>query len=166
MDEKDWVILQTIFEERNITKAAEKLYISQPALTYRLQQLEKEFGTMIVARGKRGVEFTAQGEYIAQYARSMTLQLRNTKEFVQNMGKEIRGALRIGVSGIFARYELPAILNEFISQYPNVEVNVKTGWSAESYLARRKIFISSRAYANCIEKTNTKYKGITKSSKN
>jgi DNA-binding transcriptional LysR family regulator len=131
MDEKDWVILQTIFEERNITKAAEKLYISQPALTYRLQQLEKEFGTMIVARGKRGVEFTAQGEYIAQYARSMTLQLRNTKEFVQNMGKEIRGALRIGVSGIFARYELPAILNEFISQYPNVEVNVKTGWSAE-----------------------------------
>lgn len=131
MDEKDWVILQTIYQERNISKAAEKLYISQPALTYRLQQLEREFGTMIVARGKRGVDFTAQGEYIAQYARNMILQLRNTKEFVQNMDKEIRGVLRIGVSGIFARYELPAILKEFINHYPNVEVNVKTGWSAE-----------------------------------
>jgi DNA-binding transcriptional LysR family regulator len=131
LDEKDWIILQTIFEERNISKAAEKLYISQPALTYRLQHLEEEFGTMIVARGKRGVEFTSQGEYIAQYARSMILQLRNTKEIVQNMDKEIRGILRIGVSGIFARYELPVIIREFIRQYPNVEVNVKTGWSAE-----------------------------------
>src|SRR5881394_2029418 len=121
MNEKDWIILQTIFEEHNISKAAEKLYISQPALTYRLQQLEREFGTMIVARGKRGVEFTSQGEYIAQYARDMILQLRNTKEFVQNMDKEIKGILRIGVSSIFARYELPTILNEFVKQYPNVE---------------------------------------------
>ncbi|WP_379950603.1 LysR family transcriptional regulator [Ectobacillus funiculus] len=131
MDEKDWVILQTIFEERNISKASEKLYISQPALTYRLQNLEKEFGTIIVTRGKRGVEFTSQGEYIVQYARSMILQLRNIKEIVQNMDKEIRGVLRIGVSGIFARFELPEIIREFIRQYPNVEVNVKTGWSAE-----------------------------------
>ncbi|MBI0576771.1 LysR family transcriptional regulator [Neobacillus cucumis] len=131
MNEKDWVILQTIFEERNISKAAEKLYISQPALTYRLQQLEREFDTMIVARGKRGVEFTPQGEYLAQYARNMILQYRNTKEYLQNLDKEIRGSLRIGVSGIFARYELPAILKEFIEQYPNVEVIVKTGWSVE-----------------------------------
>jgi DNA-binding transcriptional LysR family regulator len=131
MNERDWVMLHTIFEERNISKAAEKLYISQPALTYRLQQLEKEFGTMIVSRGKRGVEFTSQGEYIAQYARSMILQLRNTKEYVQNMGKEIKGVLRIGVSSIFARYELPFILKEFVSRFPNVEIHLKTGWSVE-----------------------------------
>ncbi|GAA3314183.1 hypothetical protein GCM10020331_006130 [Ectobacillus funiculus] len=72
-------------------------------MTYRLQNLEKEFGTIIVTRGKRGVEFTSQGEYIVQYARSMILQLRNIKEIVQNMDKEIRGVLRIGVSGIFLR---------------------------------------------------------------
>lgn len=131
MNEKDWTILQTIYEERNISKAAEKLYISQPALTYRLQQLEKEFGTMIVSRGKRGVEFTSQGEYIAQYANNMILQLRNTKEYVQNMDKEIKGVLRIGVSSIFARYELPKILKEFVTLYPNVEIHVKTGWSVE-----------------------------------
>lgn len=131
MDEKDWVMVQTIFEERNISKAAERLYISQPALTYRLQQLEKEFGTMIVARGKRGVEFTSQGEYIAQYARDMILQFRNTKEYVQNMDKEIKGALRIGVSSIFARYVLPSILKDFVELYPNVDIQLKTGWSTE-----------------------------------
>jgi len=42
MDEKDWNILQTIYKERNITKAAEQLYISQPSLN-RIQQLEKQF---------------------------------------------------------------------------------------------------------------------------
>lgn len=133
MNEKDWTILHTIYEERNITKAAEKLYLSQPALTYRLQQLEREFGTMIVARGKRGVEFTSQGEYIAQYATKMILQLRNTKEYVQNMGREIKGVLRMGVSSTIARYPLPPILKEFVSLYPNVEIDLKTGWSAEIY---------------------------------
>lgn len=95
MDEKDWIMLQCLYEERNITKAAEKLYISQPAMTYRLKQLEKEFGAKIVARGKKGVEFTSQGEYIAKYARNMILQLRNTKEYVRNMDEEVRGILRI-----------------------------------------------------------------------
>ena len=131
MNEKDWTILQTIYEERNITKAAEKLYISQPALTYRLQQLEREFGTMIVARGKRGVEFTSEGEYIARYAMNMILQLRNTKEYVQNMSQEIKGVLRMGVSSTIARFELPFILKQFASLYPNVDIHLKTGWSTE-----------------------------------
>ncbi|MGG3693616.1 LysR family transcriptional regulator [Heyndrickxia ginsengihumi] len=129
MDEKDWIMLQCLYEERNITKAAEKLYISQPAMTYRLKQLEKEFGAKIVARGKKGVEFTPQGEYIAKYARNMILQLRNTKEYVRNMDEEVRGILRIGASSNFSRYELPSILHKFVSKYPDVEIQLRTGWS-------------------------------------
>lgn len=41
MDKKDWRILEAVYAEKNITKAAERLYISQPTLTYRLQQIEK-----------------------------------------------------------------------------------------------------------------------------
>lgn len=82
MNEKDWVILQTLLENHNITKAAEKLYISQPAITYRLQQIEREFGAQIVARGKKGVEFTSQGEYIVHFAKDMIQRLRNAKEYI------------------------------------------------------------------------------------
>ncbi|WP_368297534.1 LysR family transcriptional regulator [Cytobacillus firmus] len=45
--------------------------ISQPAITYRLQKLEEEFGVKIVYRGHRGVTFTPQGEYLADYAAKM-----------------------------------------------------------------------------------------------
>ena len=45
MDEKDWNAIRVLYEEKNISRAAERLYISQPALTYRLKNLEKEFGT-------------------------------------------------------------------------------------------------------------------------
>lgn len=58
MEYRDWHILQTLFREQNITKTAEALYISQPALTKRLRQIEKDFGVQIVQRGSRGVQFT------------------------------------------------------------------------------------------------------------
>lgn len=131
MDAKDWHMLITLHEQRNITKSAERLYISQPALTYRIQQLEKEFGTKIVSRGKKGVEFTVKGEFLVEYSKEMLLQLRKAKEHIVNMDKTVKGTLRLGVSGMFARYELPSLLKNFLQMYPHVDINLKTGWSSE-----------------------------------
>ncbi|MBS4208176.1 LysR family transcriptional regulator [Bacillus sp. FJAT-50079] len=131
MDEKDWIILQTIYKEHNITKASEQLYISQPALTYRIKQLEEEFGVNILLRGKKGVEFTAEGEYLVQYAAKMQAELRKTKEHLENLDNQMRGTLRLGVASVFARYELPEILSSFLEKYPDIEIVLKTGWSFE-----------------------------------
>jgi DNA-binding transcriptional LysR family regulator len=128
---KDWMILKTIYEERNITKAAERLYISQPALTYRLKHLEKEFGTQIVIRGKKGVEFTSEGEYLVNYAKNMIVELRRTKELIHNMSGNVKGTLRLGVSSNFGRYKLPSILKDFLEMYPEIEIKVTTKLSTE-----------------------------------
>ncbi|MED1947995.1 MULTISPECIES: LysR family transcriptional regulator [Brevibacillus] len=133
MEYRDWYILQTLYQEQNITKTAESLYLSQPALTKRLRQIEKEFGVQIVQRGSRGVHFTPQGEYLAKCADEMLLRLRNIKEHVLNMGDEVNGTLRLGVSNYFARYKLPMILKKFKEAYPNVEYKVMTGWSKDVY---------------------------------
>ncbi|MDR7317247.1 LysR family transcriptional regulator [Brevibacillus nitrificans] len=133
MEYRDWHILQTLFREQNITKTAEALYISQPALTKRLRQIEKEFGVQIVQRGSRGVQFTPQGEYLAKCADEMLLRLRNIKENVLNMGNEVNGTLRLGVSNYFARYKLPMILKKFKEAYPNIDYKVITGWSKDVY---------------------------------
>lgn len=138
MDEKDWHILVTLHEEKNITKAAQRLYISQPALTYRIQQLEKEFHSKIVSRGKKGVEFTVKGEYLVQYAHDMIQQLRKMKEHIVNMDSTVKGTLRLAVSGLFARYELPSLLKKFLAEYPDVEVNLKTGWSSDIHQLLQK----------------------------
>jgi DNA-binding transcriptional LysR family regulator len=131
VDSKDWIILETLYEEQNITKTAERLYTSQPSISYRLQQIEDEFGVKLVFRNKKGIKFTAEGEYLIKYARNMIEELRKTKDYIQNLGGIIQGTLRLGVSSTFAQYKLPKILKNFLHHYPNVKVNVKTGYSSE-----------------------------------
>ncbi|WP_166442454.1 helix-turn-helix domain-containing protein [Enterocloster asparagiformis] len=65
MKTSDWALIQTLYECRNITRAAAQLYISQPTLTKRLRAIEEELGVVIALRGKRGVTFTPEGEYLA-----------------------------------------------------------------------------------------------------
>jgi DNA-binding transcriptional LysR family regulator len=130
LDERDWMVLQTLYKEKNITKAAQHLYISQPALTNRLQQLEKEFGITIVNRGRRGVQFTPQGEYLAKSAHEMLLNIQKIKENVLNMEDNVAGTLRLGVSTFFTDYMLPNLLKLFKERYPTIEFKVTTGFSS------------------------------------
>jgi DNA-binding transcriptional LysR family regulator len=131
LDEKDWVALRLLYEEKNISRAAERLYISQPALTYRLKNIEKEFGTSIFFKIRGGIEFTSEGTHLAGYAEEMIIKLQKTKDYMLNMQNEVRGTLRLGVSSNFAQYKLPKILKKFSIKYPLVQFNVNTGWSTE-----------------------------------
>ncbi|MEW9670537.1 LysR family transcriptional regulator [Ammoniphilus sp. 3BR4] len=131
MEEKDWVLLKTLYEQQTLTKTAEILFVSQPSLTYRIQQLEKEFGITIIYRGRRGIEFTPQGEYLARYAKDMLHQLQQTKEFLFSMENKIAGTLKIGTASSLARYKLPNILKDFHTKYPEVEFKVISQRSSE-----------------------------------
>jgi DNA-binding transcriptional LysR family regulator len=130
LDERDWIVLQTLYQEKNITNTAKILYISQPALTNRLKAMEKHFGVRIVIRGRRGVQFTSQGEYLAKSAHEMLWRTQKIKETVLNMEDKISGILRLGVSNFFTDYKLPGLLKLFKNQYPDVEFKVITGLSS------------------------------------
>lgn len=131
MEEKDWRLLIALYEHQNITKTAETLYVSQPALTYRINQLEKEFGIKIMHRGRRGTEFTPQGEFLVGYAKNMVKELHKAKETLLSMNEKITGTLRIGTARNFARYNLPTILKKFHSIYPDVDFKVTSNRSSE-----------------------------------
>ncbi|MEJ8543674.1 LysR family transcriptional regulator [Brevibacillus borstelensis] len=131
MNDQDWSLLQAIYDEKNLTKAAERLYISQPALTYRIQQIEQEFGVKVILRSNKKISFTPEGEYLVAYAKKMLLEQRKAKDFVTGMSHEVQGSLRIGCSSNFALYKLPPLLKQFLSQFSKVEINVKSGWSSE-----------------------------------
>jgi DNA-binding transcriptional LysR family regulator len=133
MENRDWEILKVLYIEKNITKTAELLYMSQPALTKRLQHIENEFGVEIVNRGRRGVYFTPKGEYLAKCADDMINKLQNIMDNLSNIDDDIEGTLRIGSSYFFARYKLPQILSLFKSKYPKVEFKVTTSWSSEIF---------------------------------
>lgn len=133
VDQKDWKILKLLHEEKNITKTAEKLFVSQPSLSYRLKNLEKEMDTDIIFKTKTGVEFTSEGEYLVQYAKNMLQELQVVKDNINNMSEEISGTLKIGVSSNFAQYILPNLLKSFSNKYPKVRFNVSTGVSSDVY---------------------------------
>ncbi|MCM3714185.1 LysR family transcriptional regulator [Halalkalibacter oceani] len=133
MRDQDWQIIKVLFQTKNITKAANQLFISQPALTNRIQQIEKEFGVQLIHRGRRGVHFTSEGEYLAKTADEMLLKIRLIKEDVKNIGKDVTGTLRIAVSHIFTRYKLPRLLKLFHNLYPDVEFQVIAGRSKDVF---------------------------------
>jgi len=134
MEERDWELLQTLFKYKNITKAAQELFISQPTISKRLREIEQHFGVTIVQRGRRGVQFTPEGEYLAKSAEQMLRHLRKIREHVKDMNTAVvEGTLRLGVSNYFAKYQLPRVLKRFKDEYPHVEFQVQTGWSREVF---------------------------------
>lgn len=129
MDTSDWKILKVINEERSLTKAAERLYISQPSLTYRLNKLEKEFDITILNRHSTGVSFTIHGEYLLKYSEEMLEKLKFIKSTIQNMKEPVSGSVRLGISTVFAKFKLAHILKVYRNQFPSVEIDLKTGSS-------------------------------------
>lgn len=133
MDEKDWLILKTLHEKRNITKTAAAVYISQPALSKRLQQIEDRFGASVAVRGKNGIELTPAGEYLAECSYEMLNRMRAIGEHINNLGHEVKGTLRIGASYFCTKYALPDVLMRFKEQYPQVEFNLQSSWSSDVF---------------------------------
>lgn len=133
MEDLNWIILKELYRQKNITKTAESLFISQPSLTNRLRQIEKEFGVLIVHRGRRGVHFTPEGEYLAKCADEMITRLRKIKDHVLNMENQVVGTLRLAVTNLITRKTLPRLLKLFKDRYPSVEFKVMTGWSKDVF---------------------------------
>ncbi|MHC1761790.1 MAG: LysR family transcriptional regulator [Negativicutes bacterium] len=130
MDDKDWIMLKTLYEENNVTKASERLFLSQPTLTHRIQQIEDELGVKIISRWKRGIKFTSEGEYLIQYCDEMLVRFRQMKDDLLNLkGDNVRGILRLGAVTFFAYNDLPDLLERFVGLFPHIKCDVVTGHS-------------------------------------
>lgn len=131
MDEKDWLILKTLQEKKSITKTAAAVFISQPALSKRLQQLEERFGVTLAVRSKTGIELTPEGDYLATCSAEFLDRMRTMDEQLKGMRGELQGTLRIGASNFCTKYVLPDILMDFKKQHPLVEFHIESSWSSD-----------------------------------
>ena len=133
MDCKDYQILLDLYEQKSITKVAQKHYLSQPALTKRLQRIEEELGCPILHRHKRGVDFTAVGELVLPYCREL---LRTHQEMISSINHRqglVGGSLSILCSNSYSYHRLPVALQTYCSAYPQVSVSVTVGRSGALY---------------------------------
>lgn len=130
MQERDWLIIKSLYENKNITKTAAKLYISQPALTARIKCIESYLNVQLIYRNNKGIAFTPAGDYVAKYAEEHILAFNKLKEELGNMEKEIKGVLKIAAPN-FVNYRLVKLLGHFKDLYPQVDINLITAQSSD-----------------------------------
>ncbi len=123
MNEKELLYVKTIAEERNITRAAEKLHIAQPSLTQCVQRIEKSLGCSLFHRTNTGMMLTDSGELYYQVAcRTLELWDRFSQELSNR--NHAGGHLTIGASWYNTILILTQILPEYNRLYPKVEVQL------------------------------------------
>lgn len=142
MDKRDYELLLALDQYKNITKAAQSLYMTQPAITKRIQKLEEELHCALLIRSKRGVIFTPAAESILPYASAILKNMDQIEELAAASQNYICGTLRLGCSLNYAHYRLPAILKNYTDRYPKVEVHITTGQSRQLYRMLSKEEIS------------------------
>ncbi|ALC80888.1 MULTISPECIES: LysR family transcriptional regulator [Bacillus] len=124
-------MLVVLAEERNMRKASERLFVSQPALSQRLQSIEKSWGVQIFLRSQKGLTVTSAGEKIIQFANDVTKEKEKVKESIEELEGEIYGTLKLAAASIIGQHWLPGILKSYIKRFPKAKVSLLTGWSSE-----------------------------------
>ena len=94
MDDREWQTFVTVVDEGNITRAAEKLFLSQPALSYRLRHMEKALGHSLLLRTAEGIALTAQGEIFYDYCKRMMQDQEALENAMNSASGKIQGTLK------------------------------------------------------------------------
>lgn len=133
MEEKDFELLQTLRDTRNITRAAEKLYITQSALSKRIRAIERELDVTLLLRSRQGIRFTPAGEAVLAGAEAASAELDRMRHTLLTMGDTVCGTLNAGFSVNYALYRLPDVLARYHADYPHVNLHITTGQSRHLY---------------------------------
>ena len=113
-----------VANELHFSKAAEKLFIAQPALSRQIQALEDNLGVLLFERDKRNVKLTPAGEYLREEATQVISQLENITKRTQFIHQGEEGELRIGHPGSAIYSVIPPLLSKLRSDFPQIKANL------------------------------------------
>jgi DNA-binding transcriptional LysR family regulator len=116
---------------RSVSRAADALFLTQPALTARIQGLERDLGAELFVRTPRGMRLTEAGEVFLPFAARSLETLADGRRLVNAFERGGAGRLTLGAAPAVSTYVLPAVLKRFSISHPRVAVSVKTGHSEE-----------------------------------
>lgn len=115
----------------NVSRAAEALYLTQPAITARLKSLEHDLGVELFVRSHRGMKLTDAGRAFLPYAERTLATIDEGRQLVANLKQGTTGALLIAAAPAVSTYLLPGILRAFRTTHPHVRLGVRTGHTEE-----------------------------------
>lgn len=116
----------TVAREENITRAAEVMHVSQPALSRQLANLEDELGTTLFYRGNRRITLTEAGMLLRRRAEEVLTLIGRTEEEIRDTGGPVEGTVCIGTAEAAATRVLPGLIRDFSARYPHVRYELHT----------------------------------------
>jgi DNA-binding transcriptional LysR family regulator len=128
MDIKDMRAFYAIVEEGNISHAAQRLDIAQPALSRQMKRLESSLGVQLFERGSRRIRLTDAGRVMYTRVEHILGMVDGTVREITEIGSGIAGSIRLGTITTSGALLLPELISEFHSRYPNVTYQI---WEAE-----------------------------------
>ena len=135
MDTQALTAFLAVAESGSFSTAAERLFLTQPAVSKRIAQLEQQLGTRLFDRVSRRVRLTEAGEALLPRARQVLLDLEDMGRAISNLTGTVSGTLRIGTSHHMGLHRLPPVLRRFSREYPDVKLDIHFIDSEEAWEA-------------------------------
>ena len=125
MNRNHLALFHAVAEAGSVTRAAERLHVSQPAVSKQILELEDVLGVCLLERLPRGVRLTDAGRLLADYARRQNVVEREAERAIEEFRGLKRGRLAVGASTTIAAYLLPPVFGQFHQRCPNIELRLE-----------------------------------------
>ena len=121
------VVFRAVAEQLSFRKAAEELYLTQPAVSLQIKALEEDVGVQLFDRTTTHIKLTAAGKLLLDYCLEVKALLAQTERAIAALSGEHSGQLALGASTTIAQYVLPRLLGEFRLEHPRVHPTLISG---------------------------------------
>ncbi len=125
MSDRRLQVFHSVAKLLSFTKAAESLHMTQPAVTFQVRQLEEYFNTRLFDRTHNRINLTDAGKRVFEYADTIFRIYNEMDNAVREITGDVNGILIVGASTTIAEYMLPALLGDFKTKYPDVNLRLR-----------------------------------------
>ena len=120
-------VFRTVAQHLSFRKAAEHLFITQPAVTLQIKALEEDLGVRLFDRRGNQIFLTAQGTRLLRYAKRMEALVAQAEQEIADGEGQLSGELSLGASTTIAQYVLPRLIGAFLLENPRVRLSLQSG---------------------------------------
>jgi DNA-binding transcriptional LysR family regulator len=121
------VVFRAVAEQFSFRKAAEELYLTQPAVSLQIKALEEDIGVQLFDRAGAHITLTSAGQVLLNYCEQVRTLLAQTRHEIAALSGEHAGQLALGASTTIAQYVLPRLLGKFCREHPRVHPTLISG---------------------------------------
>ena len=125
------IVFHEVAKHKSFSNAAEELFISQPAVTKHIKELERKVGMGLIQRRRGGFSLTEAGKILFKYTHKISSHLMDIENLLENLKKDHQGILKIGTTESYSKGLMPKLLSGFQASCPFMKIALEVGNSEE-----------------------------------